>query len=94
MTIDAVEGHDISLENPAHFGLLHDLVQGTNGVMALRPGRKPRARLRARDPGARDPAAATAFLGTQGGICDTQWDMFLAGVGANAARLERLRSAR
>jgi len=62
--------------------------------LALRPGRKPRARLRARDPGARDPAAATAFLGTQGGICDTQWDMFLAGVGANAARLERLRSAR
>jgi putative membrane protein len=30
-------------------------------------------------------AAATDFLGTQGDVWDTQWDMFLAGVGACAA---------
>ncbi len=29
--------------------------------------------------------AATAFLGTQGDVWDTQWDMFLALVGANVA---------
>jgi putative membrane protein len=32
-------------------------------------------------------SAATAFLGTQGDIWDTQWDMFLALVGALAAQL-------
>jgi putative membrane protein len=31
--------------------------------------------------------AATDFLGTQGDVWDTQWDMFLAGVGATAALL-------
>jgi putative membrane protein len=31
--------------------------------------------------------AATAFLGTQGDVWDTQWDMFLAGCGAIAAQL-------
>jgi len=31
--------------------------------------------------------AATAFLGTQGDPWDTQWDMFLALVGAVAAQL-------
>lgn len=31
--------------------------------------------------------AATAFLGTQGDVWDTQWDMFLALVGANVALL-------
>lgn len=31
--------------------------------------------------------AATDFLGTQGDVWDTQWDMFLAGVGASAALL-------
>jgi putative membrane protein len=31
--------------------------------------------------------AATDFLGTQGDIWDTQWDMFLAGVGAASALL-------
>jgi len=36
--------------------------------------------------------AAGAFLGTQGDVWDTQWDMFLAGCGAIAAQLifERL----
>ena len=36
--------------------------------------------------------AAAAFLGTQGDVWDTQWDMFLAGCGAVAAQimLERL----
>jgi putative membrane protein len=48
--------------------------------------------------------AATDFLGTQGDVWDTQWDMFLAGIGAIAAQLgfarlhdrqlERLLSAR
>jgi putative membrane protein len=32
-------------------------------------------------------AAAADFLGTQGDPRDTQWDMFLAGVGALAAQL-------
>ena len=32
-------------------------------------------------------SAATAFLGTQGDVWDTQWDMFLALVGALAAQL-------
>ena len=32
-------------------------------------------------------AAATDFLGTQGDVWDTQWDMFLAGVGAVSALL-------
>jgi putative membrane protein len=32
-------------------------------------------------------AGATAFLGTQGDPWDTQWDMFLCGVGAVAAQL-------
>jgi len=32
-------------------------------------------------------AAATDFLGTQGDVWDTQWDMFLAGVGATSALL-------
>jgi putative membrane protein len=31
--------------------------------------------------------AATDFLGTQGDVWDTQWDMFLAGCGAIAAQL-------
>jgi len=31
--------------------------------------------------------AADAFLGTQGDVWDTQWDMFLAGCGAIAAQL-------
>jgi putative membrane protein len=31
--------------------------------------------------------AAGAFLGTQGDVWDTQWDMFLAGLGAIAAQL-------
>ena len=31
--------------------------------------------------------AATAFLGTQGDVWDTQWDMFMALVGANVALL-------
>jgi putative membrane protein len=31
--------------------------------------------------------AAGAFLGTQGDVWDTQWDMFLAGCGAMAAQL-------
>jgi len=31
--------------------------------------------------------AAAAFLGTQGDVWDTQWDMFLAGVGATSALL-------
>ena len=31
--------------------------------------------------------AATDFLGTQGDVWDTQWDLFLAGVGAAAALL-------
>ncbi|MGH7287516.1 MAG: DUF2238 domain-containing protein, partial [Myxococcota bacterium] len=31
--------------------------------------------------------AATDFLGTQGDVWDTQWDMFLAGLGAVAAQL-------
>jgi putative membrane protein len=31
--------------------------------------------------------AATAFLGTQGDVWDTQWDMFLALIGAIAAQL-------
>jgi putative membrane protein len=30
---------------------------------------------------------ATAFLGTQGDVWDTQWDMFLAGLGALSAQL-------
>ncbi len=36
--------------------------------------------------------ASAAFLGTQGDVWDTQWDMFLAGCGAIAAQLifERL----
>lgn len=37
-------------------------------------------------------AAATAFLGTQGDIWDTQWDMFLALVGAFAAQLTLARA--
>jgi putative membrane protein len=36
--------------------------------------------------------AATAFLGTQGDIWDTQWDMFLALVGALAAQLTLARA--
>ena len=32
-------------------------------------------------------AAATDLLGTQGDVWDTQWDMFLAGIGALAAQL-------
>lgn len=32
-------------------------------------------------------AGATEFLGTQGDVWDTQWDMFLAGCGAVAAQL-------
>ncbi|MFN3716046.1 MAG: DUF2238 domain-containing protein [Thiobacillus sp.] len=32
-------------------------------------------------------AEADAFLATQGDVWDTQWDMFLALVGANAAQL-------
>jgi len=32
-------------------------------------------------------AAATDFLGTQGDVWDTQWDMFLASVGATSALL-------
>lgn len=31
--------------------------------------------------------AAEAFLGTQGDVWDTQWDMFLAGIGAVTAQL-------
>ena len=31
--------------------------------------------------------AATVFLGTQGDVWDTQWDMFLAGVGAITGQL-------
>lgn len=31
--------------------------------------------------------AAEAFLGTQGDIWDTQWDMFLALIGATASLL-------
>ncbi|MBA4358939.1 MAG: DUF2238 domain-containing protein, partial [Desulfovibrio sp.] len=31
--------------------------------------------------------AADAFLGTQGDVWDTQWDMFMAGVGATTAML-------
>ncbi len=31
--------------------------------------------------------ASAAFLGTQGDVWDTQWDMFLAGLGALAAQL-------
>jgi len=31
--------------------------------------------------------AATAFLGTQGDVWDTQWDMFLAAIGAVVAQL-------
>ena len=31
--------------------------------------------------------AAEAFLGTQGDVWDTQWDMMLAGIGAIAAQL-------
>ena len=31
--------------------------------------------------------AATDFLGTQGDVWDTQWDMFLAGIGATTAQL-------
>ena len=31
--------------------------------------------------------AAQAFLGTQGDVWDTQWDMFLALIGANTALL-------
>jgi putative membrane protein len=39
--------------------------------------------------------AAGAFLGTQGDVWDTQWDMFLAGCGAIAAQvvLARLHDA-
>ena len=44
--------------------------------------------------GRRSPSgdAAVAFLGTQGDVWDTQWDMFLAGCGAIAAQflLERV----
>jgi len=29
--------------------------------------------------------AAGAFLGTQGDVWDTQWDMFMAGIGATVA---------
>jgi len=36
--------------------------------------------------------AATAFLGTQGDIWDTQWDMFLALVGALSAQLTLARA--
>jgi putative membrane protein len=32
-------------------------------------------------------SAADAFLGTQGDVWDTQWDMFLATVGAISAQL-------
>jgi putative membrane protein len=32
-------------------------------------------------------SAADAFLGTQGDVWDTQWDMFMAGVGAVSALL-------
>jgi putative membrane protein len=32
-------------------------------------------------------SAADAFLGTQGDVWDTQWDMFLALVGAVSAQL-------
>jgi putative membrane protein len=35
--------------------------------------------------------AAGAFLGTQGDVWDTQWDMFLAGCGAIAAQLSLTR---
>ena len=38
--------------------------------------------------------AAGAFLGTQGDVWDTQWDMFLAGCGAIAAQLLLGRAAR
>jgi putative membrane protein len=31
--------------------------------------------------------AATAFLGTQGDVWDTQWDMFMALIGALCAQL-------
>ena len=31
--------------------------------------------------------AADAFLGTQGDVWDTQWDMFMAGIGATVAQL-------
>ncbi len=34
-----------------------------------------------------DPAAGTAFLGTQGDIWDAQWDMFLALIGASLSQL-------
>lgn len=37
-------------------------------------------------------AAAIAFLGTQGDVWDTQWDMFLALVGALAAQLTLARA--
>ena len=33
------------------------------------------------------PETGTAFLGTQGDVWDTQWDMFLALVGSVAAQL-------
>jgi len=32
-------------------------------------------------------SAATAFLGTQGDVWDTQWDMFLALIGAVASQM-------
>ncbi|MEQ1487588.1 MAG: DUF2238 domain-containing protein, partial [Methylotenera sp.] len=31
--------------------------------------------------------AADAFLGTQGDVWDTQWDMFTALIGANVAQI-------
>jgi putative membrane protein len=37
-------------------------------------------------------AAAIPFLGTQGDVWDTQWDMFLALVGALAAQLALARA--
>jgi len=36
--------------------------------------------------------ASTAFLGTQGDVWDTQWDIFLAGLGALTAQLALARS--
>ena len=38
--------------------------------------------------------ASAAFLGTQGDVWDTQWDMFLAGCGAIAAQFVFERAAR
>jgi hypothetical protein len=52
---------------------------------------RPGAPGKARPPALAGGEAADAFLGTQGDVWDTQWDMFLALLGAITAQLTQSR---